>query len=71
MQELLSRSNCREGGVRRNKIILLFKILLLSKLRAKRIRKKRTILTSPHPTLPIRGGLKSNNMLFYNLSLQH
>jgi len=43
------------GGVRRkNKINLFFKILLLSMIRAKRIR-KRVILTSPHPPLPIRG----------------
>jgi len=49
--------------VRRNQIILFFKIILLSILRAKRI-KKRVILTSPHPTLPIKGGLKSDKMFF-------
>jgi len=50
MQELLSRSCCREGGVRRNKIIPFFKILLLTILRAKRIRKKSYFnFSSPNP----------------------
>jgi len=39
-------------------------------LKAKRIRKKEFILTSPHPTLPSKGGLKGKPSQ-YNMTEYH
>jgi len=46
--------------VKRNKNNSLLQNYFFIYIRAKRIRKKTVVLTSPHPTLPIRGGLKSD-----------